>query len=250
MEMKRCCLRYPYLTVKTQNGPSFGGSQTWCSSRIMRRSGCGVVGMGDILLYMGLHRPSCSTDLQYGIQREDGDLSYPRYERYLRRIRRKYLGIIPGLGVPGFLIPHAMNRYFRHYKMEFRAKWCISQGKLYERVENSLAHDLPVLLAIGQNIPFWSRHKLVLYRQENGEYLPATEVKAHFVVVTGLENGYFQVSSWGKEYYISWQEYQKYAKKYSSFLVSNICLISAKEASGSKKRKKEGSGAGTDDVFS
>ena len=107
-----------------------------------------------------------------------------------------------------------------------------------------------MILSIGQNIPFWRRKKLCLYRQENGVCLPAAEVKAHFVVVTGLENEYLQVSSWGKEYYISWQEYQKYAKKYSSFLVSNICLISAKEASGSKKRKKKGSGAGTDDVFS
>lgn len=234
MEMKRCCLRYPYLSVKTQDGLSFGGSQTWCSSRLMRRYGCGVVGMGDILLYMGLNRPSCSTDLQYGIQREDGNLSYPRYERYLRKMRRRYLGIIPGFGVPGFLIPHAMNRYFRHYKTDFRARWCVSQAKLYGRIEDSLARDLPVLLAIGQNIPFWKRRKLSLYRQENGQYLPATEVKAHFVVVTGIENGYLQISSWGKEYYISWQEYLQYVRKNSSFLVSNICLIYE------KKRKRNG----------
>lgn len=233
MEMKRCCLRNPYLSVKTQEGLSFGGSQTWCSSRIMQRYGCGVVGMGDILLYMGLNRPSCGTDLQYGIQREDGNLSYPRYERYLRKIRRKYLGIIPGFGVPGFLIPHAMNRYFRHYKIDFRARWCVSQSKLYGRIEDSLARDLPVLLAIGQNIPFWKRRRLGLYRQENGQYFPAVEVRAHFVVVTGIENGYLQISSWGKEYYISWQEYLQFVRKSSSFFVSNICLISE------KKRKKK-----------
>ena len=244
MEMKRCCLRYPYFSVKTQNGLSYGGSQTWCSSPTMQKYGCGVVAMGDVLLYMGIHRLSCSTDLQYGILREDGNLSYPRYERYLRKIRRRYLGIIPGFGVPGFLVPHAMNRYFRHYKMDFRARWCISHEKLYSRIEESLARDLPVLLAVGQNIPFWRKHKLCLYRQENGLYFPAAEVKAHFVVVTGLENGYLQISSWGKEYYISWQEFEKYVKKYSSVLVSNICLITEKKASEKKKGKKDGFSGG------
>ena len=96
---------------------------------------------------------------------------------------------------------------------------------------------------MGQNIPFWRKHKLCLYRQENGLYFPAAEVKAHFVVVTGLENGYLQISSWGKEYYISWQEFEKYVKKYSSFLVSNICLITEKKASERRKGKKTASPA-------
>ena len=240
MEMKRCCLKHPYLSVKTQNGLSFGGSQTWCSSRIMRKYGCGVVGMGDVLLYLGLNRPSCATDLQYGMQREDGNLSYPRYERYLRKLRRRYLGVIPGFGVPCFLVPHAMNRYFRHYRIGLRARWCLSQAKLYERIEYSLARDLPVILAIGQNIPFWRRKKLCLYRQENGVCLPAAEVKAHFVVVTGLENEYLQVSSWGKEYYISWQEYLHYAGKCSSFLVSNICMLYEKRRKKDRREKERG----------
>ena len=239
MEMKRCCLRHPYLSVKTQDGLSFGGSQNWCSSRIMRKYGCGVVGMGDVLLYLGLHRLPCSTELQHGLLREDGTLSYPRYERYLRILRRRYLGIIPGFGIPGFLVPAAMNRYFRRYKINLRSKWCVSQGKLYPRIEDSLARDIPVILSIGQNLPFWGRHRLRLYRQENGEYLPALEVKAHFVVVTGLENGYLQISSWGREYYISWQEHVQYVKKHSSFLVSNICLVSEKNTPRKKKRKKD-----------
>ena len=193
-----------------------------------------------MLLYLGLNRPSCATDLQYGMQREDGNLSYPRYERYLRKLRRRYLGVIPGFGVPCFLVPHAMNRYFRHYRIGLRARWCLSQAKLYERIEESLARDLPVILAIGQNIPFWRRKKLCLYRQENGVCLPAAEVKAHFVVVTGLENEYLQVSSWGKEYYISWQEYLHYAGKCSSFLVSNICMLYEKRRKKDRREKERG----------
>lgn len=237
MEMKRCCLRYPYLSVKTDNAYSYGGNQNWSGSRAVRRYGCGVVGMGDVILYLGLHQLSFDTDLFYGMAREDGYLSFPRYERYLRKISKRYVRIIPGMGVPGFLLPAAFNKYFRQYRIDLKAKWCVSQAKLLSRIEESLSRDIPVILSVGQNIPFWRKKKLCFYRQENGSYLPDTETKAHFVVVTGLENGYLQVSSWGREYYISWAEYRNYVKKYSSFLISNICLIEEKKA---RKKSREG----------
>ena len=144
-------------------------------------------------------------------------------------MNKRYLGIIPGFGVPNFQLARAMNRYFRHYRIDLRARWCLSSGKMLERIQDSLSKDYPVILAIGQNIPFWRKKKLTLYRQENGVYLPATETKAHYVVVTGMENGYLQISSWGKEYFISWKEYQEYGRKYSSFWASNICLIQEKK---------------------
>lgn len=235
METKRYGLRHPYFSIKTQTDHSFGGSQTWSSSRIMRKYGCGVVGMADVLLYMGLHQTSCETDLLYGMLREDGFLSYPRYERYLMKMRRRYLSVIPGFGVPGFFLPLAMNRYFRHYRIELRASWCVRPGKILPRIEEMLRQDMPVILSIGPNFPLvWGRHKVTLYRKENGEYLPAVETKAHFVVVTGMMDGYLQISSWGKEYYLSWAEYQKYMKKHSTCLTSNICRIQAK-----KKKRKE-----------
>lgn len=235
MEMKRCCLRYPYFSIKLQNEQSFGGSQTWSSSRMMRKYGCGVVGLADVLLYLGLHQTSCETDLLYGMLREDGFLSYPRYERYLIKMRRRYLSIIPGFGVPGFFLPVAMNHYFRHYRIDLRASWCLRPGKILPRIEEMLRQDMPVILAIGPNFPFvWGRQKVTLYRKDNGEYLPASEIKAHFVVVTGMMDGYLQISSWGKEYYLSWAEYQRYMKKYSTCLTSNICRIREK-----KKKRKE-----------
>ena len=229
MENRRCCLRHTYLAVKTQADKSFGGNQNWATGYMMRKYGCGVVAMGDVLIYLGIHRLPCNTDLLYGMLREDGCLSYPRYERYLRKMNKRYLGIIPGFGVPNFQLARAMNRYFRHYRIDLRARWCLSSGKMLERIQDSLSKDYPVILAIGQNIPFWRKKKLTLYRQENSIYLPATETKAHYVVVTGMENGYLQISSWGKEYFISWKEYQEYGKKYSSFWASNICLIQEKK---------------------
>lgn len=233
MEMRRCGLRHPYFSVKTQGEYSYGGSQTWSSSRMMRKYGCGVIGIADLLLYLGLHRTNCETDLHYGILREDGYVSYPRYERYLMKMRRRYLSLIPGLGVPGFVLPAALNRYFRHYRIGMRARWCLCVGKILPRIEKMLAQDIPVILAVGPNFPLiWGKKKVTFYRLENGLFLPAVETKAHFVVVTGIVDEYLQISSWGKEYYISWPEYQHYVKRYSSCLGSNICLIKEK-----KKRK-------------
>jgi len=235
MERKRSGLRYPYLSVKTQTENSFGGSQSWSNRRILRKYGCGVVGMADVLLYLGLHREDCETDLFYGILREDGYLSYPRYDRFVRKIWRRFLPVIPGVGIPGFFIPMAMNRYFRRYRIPLRAGWCFRSGQLLSRVETMLQQDIPVILAIGPNFPFlWRRKKLTLYRLENGEYFPALETSAHFVVVTGIVGEFLQISSWGKEYYISWPEYQKYMKKNSSPVASNICRVQEKR----KKRKE------------
>ena len=233
MENRRCSLRYPYLSVKAQTGDSFGGNQNWSAGRIMRRYGCGVVGAGDVLLYLGLHRTECETDLFYGMLREDGLLSLPRYERYLTKLRKRYLPVIPGFGIPGFFLPIGMNRYFRRYRIGMRASWGLRFGQILPRIEAMLQQDIPVILAIGPNFPpLLGRKKVTFYRLENGEYLPAAETAAHFVVVTGIVGEYLQVSSWGKEYYMFWPECQRYGKRCSSFFASNICRIREK-----KKRK-------------
>ena len=53
-----------------------------------------------------------------------------------------------------------MNHYFRHYRIDLRARWCLSTCKMLERIQDSLSHDYPVILAVGQNIPFWKKKKL------------------------------------------------------------------------------------------
>lgn len=229
MEEKRYSLKYPYLSIKKQEERSFGGNQAWSRSRVMQKYGCGVVGVADVLLYLGLHRSSCETDLLHGILREDGLISYPRYERYLMKMRKRYVPVLPFFGIPGFLLPVAFNKYFRHYRIDLRVGWCFRKALLLPRIEQMLEQDLPVLLAVGPNFPlFFRKKKLTFYRQENGAYHSAVETAAHFVVVTGIVDGYLQISSWGKEYYISWDEYVKYVTKCSSFLVSNICRIREK----------------------
>ncbi|MCA5962640.1 hypothetical protein LC724_22785 [Blautia sp. RD014234] len=94
-----------------------------------------------------------------------------------------------------------------------------------------LAHDIPVILLVGPNFPFvWGKHRLNMYhRSPEGEYSPSCQIKAHFVTVTGMDDTWMRVSSWGKEYYINRQEYVNYVKKHSSFLISNICYIKSRK---------------------
>ena len=69
---------------------------------------------------------------------------------------------------------HALVPRQGHYRIDLRARWCLSSGKMLERIQDSLSRDYPVILAVGQNIPFWKKKKLTFYRQENGVYLPNT----------------------------------------------------------------------------
>ena len=90
-----------------------------------------------------------------------------------------------------------------------------------------LSDDIPVILAVGPNLPFvWKKEKLTFYtKNHEGNLLPTAKTKAHFVTVTGRDGAWLRISSWGKEYYISIREYREYVKSHSSFLVSNVIDI-------------------------
>ena len=49
--------------------------------------------------------------------------------------------------------------------------------------------------------------------------------KAHYVTVTGSEDRFFRISSWGKLFYIDKGEYFSYIKQHSSSVISNILKI-------------------------
>ena len=120
-----------------------------------------------------------------------------------------------------------LNGYFAFHKMPYRAAWMLSGKKMISRIEKMLSLDIPVIMAIGPNFPlFWKKEKLSFYTKDgNGKLCPAVKTKAHFVTVTGISESELQISSWGKKYYISIQEYEKYVREHSSPLVSNIIYV-------------------------
>lgn len=190
---------------------SYGGNQAWFPYKFLKNAGCGVIGGTDLLLH--LNGRTQITKLEY--------------MDFAKKLWMKYLPVIPFFGMNGITLMLGLNAYFRNQRMPYYARWMISGSKMIPRMEKMLKEDIPVILSVGPNFPFvWRNEKLNLYSKTNmGEYRLATKVKAHYVTVTGMDEKWMQISSWGKEYYISIQEYETYVRENSSFLVSNIVYV-------------------------
>lgn len=225
--MKTGRLKNPYIAVMREGSLSYGGNQSWSDSRMMKKYGCGVTAGTDLLLYLSLYKDFCASSFLEKITGGTGILETGQYLECTRRMKNRYFPLIPFFGMPGWLLAAGINRYFRKEGIPLKASFCVRGGKLWNRISAMLAHDIPVILAVGPNFPIpGKRHKLDLYEKDGrGNYRTACQVCAHFVTVTGMDGDYLKISSWGKEYYIDCQEYFSYVRKYSSFLVSNLCYI-------------------------
>lgn len=216
-------LRHTLAEVQKAGAISQGGNQGWLSRGYLRQNGCGLVSCTDVLLYLHRHRAGCRMEL-FRDDPGENELYLPQYERWTEQIRRKYLPVIPHVGTTGFLVAGGLNRCFSHCGIPLRASWCVLEGRLWERMEAMLREDIPVILAVGANLPLpLNRKKLMLYR--NTEGVPAVGISAHFVTVTGLDREWMRVSSWGREYYIRRAEFSAYVRKHSGYAVSNLVWI-------------------------
>ena len=204
-------LKSSFHQVETLRGTAYGGNQAWFSYKFLKNSGCGVISSTDLLLHL------------YGRRQ----ITRLEYMDIARELWKKYFPVIPGFGMNGITMMIGLNRYFWNHKMPYVACWMLSGKKLFSRIESMLSKDIPVILSVGPNFPLiWRKEKLTLYtKNQTGTYMPAAKVKAHFVTVTGMDDEMIQISSWGKEYYISVLEYEKYIQDNSSYLVSNIIYV-------------------------
>ena len=227
--MKQGKLKEPYIAIMKDGSLSYGGSQEWWRRKIMAGYGCGVIAATDILFYLDLHKEYCKGK---DFQEEDiksGIVDIETYQRCAEAMRKKYFPVIPSLGIPGWLLGMEINRYFIKNRIPLKATFGVRSRNIPNRIKAMLEHDIPVILAIGPNFPLPVRkHKLAFYEKIEEGYEKIAEAAAHFVVITGFEGQWLRISSWGREYYVNFYEYQNYVKKYSCSLVSNICYIRKK----------------------
>lgn len=206
-------LSRPYPRVSDGVRASYGGSQMLSESTSIRKCGCGPVAALDLCRYLS------------------GDCRDPMpleaYRRELSRLCRRFFLMIPPFGVNGLVLVAGLNLLFREKGLRYRAVWAISGGKLWPRVAEMLRQDIPVILSVGPNFPaIWQQNRLQFYiRRQDGAFFPAASTKAHYVTVTGLDEHWARISSWGREYYISLSEYDRYTKEHSSYLFSNLVLV-------------------------
>lgn len=207
-------LRKPYPGVRKDNRRSYGGNQMWAETELIRSSGCGPVAALDLLHYLGdrpLHEP----------------ISLDRYNSELRDLCRRYLPLIPHSGINGVSLAWGVNRLFRKRGLPYHASWAWSGEKLWPRVREMLEQDLPVILSVGPNFPaVWKKERLPFYvRRPDGSYVRSTAAKSHYVTVTGLDDAWARIASWGHEYYINCREYDAFVRQHSVSLFSNILYI-------------------------
>ena len=208
-------LTKPYPSVQLNSRASFGGSQQSLDTKTLRRCGCGLVAVLDLLLYLS-RTPAEPMPLE-------------QYRQMAHRLRRRFPLVYP-FGTSGPVMALCLGLLLRRLGLPLRARWGVKWPQLWEKMAEMLEADLPVILAVGQNFPLpWGNHKLAFYRLgEDGQYRFAGRTKAHFVTVTGLGPQWMEVSSWGERYYLSRTEYEAYTRRHSCRWFSNILYLSPK----------------------
>lgn len=221
-------LLYPLPYIKYSNCLSYGGNQTLSDDTVLRKSGCGVISCADTLIYLARHHNGCKKGIFCNLPEPDTEfIPIEYYNERIKELSRRFLPIVPGLGINGPALALGLNRYFGKYDIPFRAHWELRCGRLWQSINDMLRHDIPVIISVGPNFPLiWQKYRLTLYaKTSSGEYRPQCSTKSHFVTAVSLDDIWLGISSWGKKYYIRRSEYDAYLKKHSASLVNSAVYI-------------------------
>ncbi len=228
---------------------SYGGSQMWLfddgnstwysqfgMDYIIQNYGCGLISTSDILLYLAKTNTQYETDETEQISKNGiTNIDYNEYIEYVNDMNGRYLTVVNWVGVAGPNIKTGIETYSSVRKLDLKAKWCVSKEKMLPRIKEMLNNDIPVTFAIGPSVD--KDAGVVFYTlqpQTNNPYnlvKDAGPVRGHYVTITGMMSDdisnkkILEISSWGKKYYIDYDEYMDYVDAESSHLFSNIVYI-------------------------
>lgn len=224
LSLKNC---YPSL-IKDMT-LSYGGSQLWSDSAVIQKCGCGPVAAMDAAIY--LSRFHGGGNRQLSSLPPDGPIPCSAYMSLLRRFCLRYFPIIPPLGINPMVLTVGLNRLFHDEKIPFKATVYMATEKIWAKIEEGLQSDTPVLLAIGQNYPrVWQKNRLAFYiKRSGGNYEAASGAKAHFVSITGMDETWLCISSWGNKYYINRTELTRFIRDNSRQWLCGIIYVQAKK---------------------
>lgn len=228
-------LRNQYIQVDDNQSISFGGNQAWFSEKKLSDYGCGLVAMGDILLYLTKTGRINKTAAELVLRR--GEIyDKETYLKYLRILEKKYFYVSRLIrGITGFGLVIGFNRFSAGQKSALRASWGVPVSRIGDAVRKSLEKDIPVLFSVGANFPWiFGKKSVTLYEKRGRIYTKKTQTRKHYMTITGIEQDdmlgeLYQISSWGREYYMSRREYEEYIRRNSIGLLTNILFIREKK---------------------
>ena len=223
-------LKSPYLSVSNGKIVSYGGNQMGSANKTERSVGCGVVAALDLFLYLCRYHSNLKQRCTESLFPTAWPLDQQQYLSLLHYFRKKYFPLIPGHGINGLSLAIGVNAFFFKYRLPFFAVWGVPYAKLWSSIREMLEQDIPVIFSVGPNFPlFWKHHQLRFYVQRSdGAYIPGPHTHSHYVTITGMDEQWLQIASWGRKYYINRMEYLAYVKEHSARLVSNILYIRKK----------------------
>lgn len=219
-------LRHPFWPVKTGHAPAFGLSQQWSSRPAMRGWGCGPAAALMVLGYLCLHHPD---GFSLPLEALPPEPTKEDCALLLDTVGRRYFPILPRFGMNGLSLAFCLNRYFRRHRMPFHAAWCCRREKALSRMGQMLDNDIPVIFSVGPDFPLlWQKHSLPLFASpEAGK--PCASVRAHYMVTTGMDQGWLELSSWGRRYFLPLADWREHHRHHSGHLVDGIVYIRRKE---------------------
>ncbi|MDF2941606.1 MAG: hypothetical protein K0S01_464 [Herbinix sp.] len=247
-----------YVPVVKDADTFYGGSQMWFPEKhwyskdyILHNYGCGTIATADMFLYLALQNKDLKTPITELALQGEPKVNYSNYDPYVRTIHDNYTKTRHIIAVLGPAIASAINSYSSSYGLHYHAswKWSLTYYDMYELIEEMLHKDIPVILSIGPNTPkLWGKKGIPFYErreidyQENADQNPEVgkpyyykmvkqNVNGHYVTVTGLikdvvtERIMLRISSWGKQYYINYEEYRDYIENNSGTFTSSIVYV-------------------------
>lgn len=222
-------LQHPYISVALSSVTSYGGGQQYSKDAMIRRCGCGIIAAADALLYLSRWHSNGAVDYFAGLLK-DMPIPLSIYDYCIQRLNRSYFPMIPYAGINGVMLMAGMELFFRRHGMPYTARWCMLPGPMWTRIEEMLCADIPVIMSIGPNFPLiWGNRRVRFYvLAPDGQYHPTSGARAHYFTVTGLDDEWLQISSWGRHYYLRRREFEDYVRRYSTSIASNIMWIKRK----------------------
>ena len=232
---------------------------------ILHNYGCGTIAAADLFLYLALKDESLrSPEVEIALQGTNS-IMYDQYNSYIKKINKQYTKTHRVIAVLGPHLASAVNSYSKIYSLGYRAswKWSLSYYDMYAIIEEMLHHDIPVILSIGPNTPnLWGKKGVTFYQQfvtdkgnDTSEKQTVTSekqivtskkpfvtphylykevmknVNGHYVTVTGIirDNSagtvMLRISSWGKQYYINYEQYRDYIENTGGTYTSSVVYI-------------------------
>lgn len=247
-----------YIPVRKDSVTYYGGSQMWFSTKqkhskdyVLYHYGCGTIATADLFLYLALQnnaQKSPVTDLVLDVT---DSVNYADYDAYVHLINDRYTKTRKFIAVLGPKIASAINSYSNSYGLGYEAswKWKLTYYDMLDAISEMLSQDIPVILSIGPNTPnLWGKKGISFYQQyeiDNSENTTNIidalhpyryravihDINGHYVTVTGIIKDdiagtiMLRISSWGKQYYINYEEYRNYIENTGGTFTSSLVYI-------------------------